>query len=88
MAERLNTAKSCKAQLRPELWYYSARAADSTIQRVPLQAPRGTLPGLTPACGFNRSQPAQRQGPLVGEAAAKPWAEAASEIEAWVLRFS
>lgn len=40
------------------------------------------------ACGFDRSQVYCDEGPPIGEVATYPWAEAAFEIEAWVLRYN
>jgi hypothetical protein len=41
----------------------------------------------TPAAS-TRGELRSDEGPLIGEVAAEPWAEAASEIAAWVLRCS
>ncbi|MGA8574240.1 MAG: hypothetical protein WB609_00945 [Candidatus Cybelea sp.] len=40
------------------------------------------------ACGFDRSELYSDEGAPIGEVSAQPWDEAASEIAAWVLRWS
>lgn len=40
------------------------------------------------ASGFDRSQLYSDEGPPIGAVATEPWAEAASEIAAWVVRWS